>query len=39
MLGGEYVVQLNNDTELITENWLENLLGFLQREDEGAGRS
>ena len=39
MLGVEYVVQLNNDTELITENWLEILLGFVQREDVGACRS
>ena len=33
---GEYVIQLNNDTELITENWLEILLGFVQRKDVGA---
>lgn len=33
---GEYVIQLNNDTELITSNWLELLLGFCQREDVGA---
>lgn len=33
---GEYVIQLNNDTELITENWLEQILGFLQRPDVGA---
>ncbi len=33
---GEYVIQLNNDTELITENWLELILGFLQRPDVGA---
>ena len=33
---GEYVIQLNNDTELITENWLEILLGFIQRKDVGA---
>ena len=32
---GEYVVQLNNDTELITSNWLELMLGFCQREDVG----
>ncbi len=36
---GEYVIQLNNDTELITENWLEILLGFVQRKDVGAVRS
>ena len=33
---GEYIVQLNNDTELITSNWLELMIGFCQREDVGA---
>ncbi len=33
---GEYIVQLNNDTELLTSNWLEIMLGFCQREDVGA---
>ena len=33
---GEYIVQLNNDTELITPNWIELMLGFCQREDVGA---
>ncbi len=33
---GDYVVQLNNDTELLTPNWLEIMLGFCQREDVGA---
>ena len=33
---GDYIVQLNNDTELITPNWLELMLGFCQREDVGA---
>lgn len=33
---GEYVIQLNNDTELITANWIELILGFLQRPDIGA---
>ncbi len=32
---GEYIVQLNNDTELLTPNWLEEMLGFAQREDVG----
>jgi len=31
-----YIVQLNNDTEVITPNWLELLLGFAQRSDVGA---
>ena len=33
---GEYIVQLNNDTELITPDWLEKMLGMNQREDVGA---
>lgn len=33
---GEYIVQLNNDTELITNNWLEKMLGYCQRQDVGA---
>lgn len=33
---GDYIVQLNNDTELITPNWLEEMLMFAQREDVGA---
>ena len=33
---GEYIVQLNNDTELITPNWIQEMLGYAQREDVGA---
>jgi len=33
---GEYIVQLNNDTEIITPNWIEEMLGFAQRKDVGA---
>ena len=33
---GEYSIQLNNDTELMTSNWLELMVGFCQREDVGA---
>ena len=33
---GEYVCQLNNDTELITPNWIEKMLGFAQQNDIGA---
>lgn len=33
---GEYIVQLNNDTELITPDWLEKMIGMNQREDVGA---
>ncbi len=33
---GEYLVLLNNDTEIITGNWLEELLMYAQRDDVGA---
>ena len=33
---GEYILQLNNDTEIIKEDWLDNLVGFIQRKDVGA---
>ena len=33
---GEYIVLLNNDTEIITPNWLENMLMYAQRDDVGA---
>lgn len=33
---GDYIVQLNNDTELLTPNWLEEMIGFAQRDDVGA---
>lgn len=33
---GEFVMQLNNDTELLTANWLEELIGYAQRKDVGA---
>ena len=33
---GEYLVLLNNDTEVITRNWLEELLMYAQRSDVGA---
>ncbi len=32
---GEYLLFLNNDTELIAENFIEEMLGFCQREDVG----
>lgn len=34
--GGEYILLLNNDTEVITVNWMEELLMYAQREDVGA---
>ncbi|MDO4537833.1 MAG: glycosyltransferase [Coriobacteriales bacterium] len=33
---GEYLLFLNNDTEVITPEWIERLLGPCQREDVGA---
>lgn len=32
---GDFIIQLNNDTELLTPNWLQIMLGFAQREDVG----
>ena len=36
---GDYLIQLNNDTELLTKDWLEKMLGYCQREEIGACRS
>ncbi len=33
---GEYVLLLNNDTEVITVNWMEEMLMYAQRQDVGA---
>lgn len=33
---GKYLVLLNNDTQIITMNWLEAMLMYAQREDVGA---
>jgi len=33
---GDYIVLLNNDTEVITRSWMEELLMYAQREDVGA---
>ena len=33
---GDYLLLLNNDTEVITLNWLEELLMYAQRDDVGA---
>ena len=32
---GDYFLLLNNDTEVITPEWLENMMGYCQREDVG----
>ena len=33
---GEYLILLNNDTEVISENWIEEMLMYGQRDDVGA---
>ncbi len=33
---GDYFLLLNNDTEVITRNWMEELLMYAQRKDVGA---
>ena len=35
-VNGEYVVQLNSDTKLLTPNWLEKFIGYAERKDIGA---
>lgn len=32
---GEYLIMLNNDTEIITNDWIEEMLSYCQREDVG----
>lgn len=33
---GRYIILLNNDTEIITRNWIEEMLMYAQRDDVGA---
>ncbi|MCL2792117.1 MAG: glycosyltransferase [Spirochaetaceae bacterium] len=33
---GEYLVFLNNNTEIVTDNWLEEMLFYAERNDAGA---
>ena len=33
---GDYILLLNNDTQVITVNWIEELLMYAQRQDVGA---
>lgn len=33
---GEYILLLNNDTQVITVNWIEEMLMYAQRDDVGA---
>lgn len=35
-VNSEYIIFLNNDTEVISCDWIENMLGFAQRQDVGA---
>lgn len=32
---GEYIILLNNDTKVISSDWIENMLGICQRKDVG----
>ena len=32
---GDYLLLLNNDTEVITPNWIENMLGICSRKEVG----
>lgn len=32
---GQYIVLLNNDTEVISPDWMEEMAGYLQRDDVG----
>ncbi len=34
--GAEYIIFLNNDTEVISPDWIESMLEFVQRSDVGA---
>ncbi len=33
---GDYIVLLNNDIEILTKDWMEEMLGFAQRDNTGA---
>jgi GT2 family glycosyltransferase/2-polyprenyl-3-methyl-5-hydroxy-6-metoxy-1,4-benzoquinol methylase len=33
---GEFLLLLNNDTQILHEDWLDEMLGYAQREDVGA---
>ena len=33
---GKYIILLNNDTEVITENWIENMLLYMKTDGVGA---
>ena len=33
---GDFVIQLNNDTKILTKNWLEMMIGYSQQKEIGA---
>ena len=33
---GDYIVQLNNDTQILTSDWLEQMIGYAQNKEIGA---
>ncbi len=33
---GQYILLLNNDVEILTEDWLDDMMGYAQRPDVGA---
>ncbi len=35
-VSGEFVLQLNNDTKVLTPDWLENMVGYAQNKEIGA---
>ena len=35
-LDGEFILQLNNDVKLLTPDWLEQMIGLMQKEGVGA---
>ena len=36
VIDSDYIIQLNNDTKIITPNWIELMLGYAQYKDIGA---
>ena len=36
---GDYLLLLNNDTEVISPDFIEEMMGYLQRPDAGVGRA
>lgn len=38
-VNGDFILQLNNDTKLISPDWLESFIGFAQFKEIGVCRS